>query len=627
MNNIFQPDILSHLLYVIVLYSVLCFVGIYVTKMLKIGHRNAIVSNFFDTSFSLLFIVTIYALIKTHFQSIYIISLLIFFVLLILSRKTERIDTPIYSQKLRVYFYNLIFLVFIYGISYYFFYIHTHASIIGDNSFYANLSYKINQLGIESHNFDWTKESHPVPYHYTEAWFTSLSMSIFNTKALPSFYLFFIPIFFTSIFQGASALVDILSEKLNIKLFNWCFIIGLLILIIQSIDIPFIEKPIFKTNYDIGSLFSNYKLSVIYLLFLLSASFILLERYIYAYWCILSLISFYPTISVAILSGLGCIFLLLFIQKKISIKQFILLCIPLIILPAIFLLFYYINAEGSSSGEARISIFKTFPTMPRVFFSLILTGLLPSLILYKIFLRTDFRNKIIPLFYFSVFFIIGVISTLIIIPFYIKKDMDGIQLLHNFVSPFITITFFIIISYSLLRLKKLALATTLLIGIYILLLIGYPSVFFNMIRTERVEYSYDGDYYQKIIKNTDINANVGFYRDYNVKNLFPLKPFLVLPDTRLLHFRDNYLPLSLNPHTIAKDSDPRFYHKNDFAFIRFMENSSMKNIDQITLQFIKEYNIKYIIKEKGAEMPDIINTITKQKIKNRINQNEFIILK
>ena len=632
--NIFAPDILSNLSFVMLMYLGISLLGALVSYTIKINHSNAIVSNFIENTIGVMFLVSAYAIFKTNFKSIFFLGLLFFIALYLTNRKKENssITRDFFLEKLKIFLINTSALVFFFGLSYYFFYIYSNALVFGDNHFYANVAYSLYTHGVENINLDWTQHTHSVrPYHYTEAWFSALSIDIFGVNPLIAFYLFFIPIFFTIIYQGAVSVIFLLYKTYNntSESYVYFFILASFIFIIQNIDIPF-SGGFFIKKFHIPSIFFNFKLSIVYIIFLISFVFVLLKEYCLSYWFLLSLICFYPTLSPSVSSGISCVLLWLFFEKKISLKKLFVLAMPVFLYVLLFIGFYGLFGEQSKSEGARISAWASLKSEISLVSNIIFYGILPSFILYRIVFRINFiKTKIWYSKYILVFFIGGLGSTLVIFPLYIKKDMDGIQLIYNFLLPLTGIIFFIMLTYGLLSKKAYpkVLYSILFFGLFIGLQANFPSVLFNMKKSEDYEYSYDKNYFNLIKNHVSKNSKIGFYRNYIHKNPFAMKAFLFFPNNRISHFTNQYLPLSLSSHTIPSNTDPRFYRPDDFAFNRFIKNNPDKNIDSLTLHFIRLHKIKYIIKENGSTTPKIIDQLTHKKLINSINKNEFIILK
>ena len=105
-----------------------------------------------------------------------------------------------------------------------------------------------------------------------------------------------------------------------------------------------------------------------------------------------------------------------------------------------------------------------------------------------------------------------------------------------------------------------------------------------------------------------------------------LKPFLFVPDNRIIHFKNDYVPISLSVVDMSDDVDVRYANKNDFAFYNYtIENGALSN-DSLYLKFIQNNNIRFIIVEKHAKLPDILRSKVASEITNDINGNVFYVL-
>ena len=122
--NIFAPDILSNLSFVMLMYLSISILGAIVSYTIKINHSNAIVSNFIENTIGVMFLVSAYAIFKTNFKSIFFLGLLFFIALYLTNRKKENLSLTrdFFLEKLKIFLMNASVLVFFFGLSYYFFY-------------------------------------------------------------------------------------------------------------------------------------------------------------------------------------------------------------------------------------------------------------------------------------------------------------------------------------------------------------------------------------------------------------------------------------------------------------------------------------------------------------------------
>ena len=105
-----------------------------------------------------------------------------------------------------------------------------------------------------------------------------------------------------------------------------------------------------------------------------------------------------------------------------------------------------------------------------------------------------------------------------------------------------------------------------------------------------------------------------------------LKPFLFVPDNRIIHFKNDYVPISLSINDMPDNVDLRYANKNKFAFYNFaIENNVLPN-DSLYLKFIHNKNIRFIIVEKNAKLPDILRSKVTSEKTNDINDNVFYVL-
>ena len=360
--NLFEVPYLKYFVFATIAYILIYYLGHIFNSLIQLKANTKYVSLFFKQTFGIIIIVTAYSLIRTGFNSINYISLVVLITILLYQKRRLETQMFISNFELKPILINFVVLFFLFSFSYYLFYIYMNAAVYGDNQFYANIANSLIQKGIEStKNIDWTSNNLAAsPYHYTEAWFVAFFSQMFNINPLSVFYLFFIPIFGSVIYQGGIALAQQFIVKLGKSFPLYIYIIsGFLFLFIQNISIPFFKIDSLPTYFYLGSWFHNPKLSIIYIIFLSIAILILHHNYKIAFAFILLLIPLYSPIVLPVISGIILTLSYLYFIKNISIKIYLMYMSLTILTLLGFLLFYYFQLHFSiSSSNYLINIFK-----------------------------------------------------------------------------------------------------------------------------------------------------------------------------------------------------------------------------------------------------------------------------
>ena len=641
MSNLYSPIFFGTFLQIAFLFVLIYLLGHVALSFFRIKPQNDNVSLFTKLFVGLVFGVTSYAIIKTQFNTIQIISLVIGGYFLLSSKKNSFREI---KQKLFIVEYKqvlcLIFLLFgFYFLAYYQYYISSKGEVFGDFHFYSSVAYVLKTTGVETNNLDWTLSSlSPTPYHYFTHWFVALSSFIFSNTTLLSFYLFFVPIFGTIIFQGALSIACLVLDNKNKYTYILCFVLGFLFLILQNIYIPFIEIP-FLIPW-IGSWFYNIKLSIVFILFAMIVIALIKKEYKVAFALNLLSIPLYSTLAPAVLSGSFFLLTYLVLKKQIIPKHYWLHIATLVGIAVFYGLFYWLQRNDiSSSGQGIMSITPsgllshTFLTA-RGFARLFVFGLMPTAVLFLcLFLykkKIDFKNlrKTISNNFICLFiYIASALFTLFLfIPVFFYFNHDAFQLLINFIDPiFIFVVFVLILKFIKITAYKM-LFTLCITIFYIGLFINNPSIDFYMRNVSMYEFSADDEYFENISLAIKQNpeARFAYFRNYENRHLMEFKPFLFVPDNGIAHFTSSYIPMGLSVFEIPDTIDTRYVRRDQFAFYRYAKNT--ENLSKKMLSFIRLHNIKFVIIEYGATYPQEIIKHSYTIFVNRKNQNRFVVL-
>lgn len=630
----------EYLFYSIISFVIIYFTGNYTLKILKINTKISSFNFFLKVLFGIIVTVTLYSLFQTQGNSVNYIAFILLTCIYFLNKYKK--EEPIFMQG-KKYLY-LIISISILSISYlamyYFFVVKSNLAVFGDNHFYSLLAHNLNTYGIESDQMDWTKPVYTNSYHYTEQWFTAFFAKIYSINTLYSYYFIYTPIFITLIIFGALSLFEFINfKKYHIIL---GIIASLLFIFIQIFDNPFNSKTILAHLFYVGYPLFNIKYILVYVIFISSIIFLKLKNYNLAFCMVLFVVPLYPTILPSLMTGLFFMFFYLFVQKIINKKDLIIFLSSIFLITLLYILFYYFQKKHPNipwNKEMWEQFYDSFYKISKLFIVLIF-GLIGFLIIYFYTIKKIKTNNQTEKFhyYFNnytlinsafIFIVSGCLIVFIIFPVVNTLTHDSFQLLSIFIIPIYTISVFLII-LLLIKHKNTIQKYSIVLGIFlyfILLTIKNPSYSLNMYAHPYLEMDCDNNYYKKIqlLTAKDNNPRFAYYRKYNKEMAFYLKTYLFMPDNRIVHFHNNYMPLCLNPDEMPIDIDYRFGNKNEHAFYRFYLNEKdKKSKELITLNFLKKHQIEYIILENNYLCPEFLEPFIIEKYKNKYNKNIFL---
>ena len=641
MTNLYSPVFFGTFLQVFFLFVIIYLLGHTLLSFFRTKPDNNSVSLFLKLFVGIISGVTLYALVKTHLCTIFLITLVIggYFAFKTEKNSLKEIKQKLFNVEYKQFLCLIILLFGFYTLLYYQYYIPTNGGLFGDFHFYSNVAYMLNTTGVETTNMDWTLSSSPSPYHYFEVWFIALSSFIFSNTTLLSYYLFFVPILALIVFQGALSIACLVLDDKNRYTYLLCCILGLLFLIIQNVDIPFVDKLFLRKYFGVGCWVYNMKLSIVFILFQAIIIALIKKEYQIAFVLNLLFVPLYSPLAPAILSGLFLLLSYLALKKQFISKHYWLYGATLAAIVIFYGLFYLLQknnipSDGQNTflitSELLPNVFKAI----RVFVKLIFFCVLPAAVLFFMLFslykkKVDFKGLIDNSFICLSIYIAGALFILMLfIPVYLLFDHDAFQLLDNFVAPvFVCVCFWVILKFVNVVINYKMLFGLCIAIFYVGLFFNNPSVALYMKIENSLEIDTDNEYFENISQKIKESPKYKFayFRNYENKDLMEIKPFLFMPDNRIAHFTSDYIPLCLSVFELPDDTDTRYGDKNNFAFYRFAKNKD--NLTGKMLSFIEENNIKFIIIEQNAVYPQEIIQKSDTVFENIKNKNKFVVLK
>ncbi len=610
--------------------------GKFLLKTLKISFDRKTTNYFSFILVGAIFTISVYAVIKTYLATVMLLVILFFLGMYFSKQKNDSIPKQSKNYTFVVPFFLVLLACF--TVLFYLTYYYSNAHVFGDNLFYANVAQSLIDTGVESNNIDWTlAEKTPVPYHYFEAWFIALFTEIFKLNTIAVYSLIYVPFGLSMLFLGSYSIAATVLKSTKVKTFH-LVLLAVLYWFIQIFDVPFSSSTPLLNYFFIGSAIYHIKYAIVYLIFMICFLLILEKKYLTAFWFCTMLVPLYSTIAPAVLTGLFVLLLYLFVKRQIIFRKFIWLNAILFSTAAYYALFYYLQKSNETNQSFNFAKFtESFAKLSKIFGFLALLLLMAVVVYYFWFKKTRFLNKFYPtyLFYaksFLLFMLGAFLAIFLIFPVVNAVSHDAFQLLSNFLTPIYSLVVFVGILY-LVKSKSSQFITISSLGFLIYFVLLFPknkafSINYSPLPEE--EKAIDFAYYQFIKKNIHPDSRFAYFRNYEDKSIMYAKPFLFLPDSRIAHFTNHYIPLGLSVFDLPKNKDSRYVQPESFAFYTFVENQkknkNFKDLNQSALDFILQQKINCIIVEKGVNRSLCVDSLVKLSVENQFDKNKFFMI-
>jgi hypothetical protein len=486
-----------------------------------------------------------------------------------------------------------------------------------DYSFYATLSYKLANVGIESvnpHLSNFLQDS-PSFYHYFELWFSALIYKIFGVSTMYAFLLVVCPVFVASTCLGALQLAKRLLQK-NLLI---SFLISLAVLFVATFPLTIKSFSLNLFQDPTGTLILT-KLGIVYVMvmwFFLQYKRENWEKNLLPF-AFLSLL-YSPTMPAIIVASL--IFItILYLLKNIDLRQFgrliLLFLIPALYIPAFYALTSkaqpvevfdsYLKNEGLAfylkemylNGDGIQTFIRTFIKS----FLNITLSLLPWAVLFLLFI--DWKNLLKRhkelLLLLGLFFIVGLTGANLIF-----MQENAIQLYANLNNTAIALSIFLAILLLLKKWNKL---------IYPLIILNLLGFYFSYDAITKRSSPADKVFYNEIREELEgKNYTVAYIRDSLDYRQFDYQYQLwqksinyTVPYPEIRRFSSSYTPVCLSIFDISVET-PRevLYAASDIVsspFYHFVYKEKLNNnITFAREKFLRENKIDYLIINKDNE--------------------------
>lgn len=567
-------------------------------------------SNIIERTFNYLItgfvsVVSIFAIIITRGDSVFLLALFIIALYFLYRKKSEHKNKLTFTKN------ELITLVSVYALflslfvfSYYLFFVRGGGNLFEDFMFYANASKVLSASHIESTSL-FVKQVSPNMYHYGELWFNSLWANLFAANHLHVLVLVTNSYLCSLIILAAISLVQ---HYLKSKL-----IIAILLAIILLIFNPIIT---FTVSYQLP-IATHPKFFVIAIFTLFTVlQFVKGEKFL-SFCILLLLILFNSLLTPGILSGLFFFAIIHKIRKNgLTFNSFVnkYTIFPIFIL-MFFVVFYglrgYLSDNHIEAKPIRGDVIYTLKAVARGLFYTVVR-VIPAVLALWFLQRRKKQNTTI---YFDMIITatIGGIFSAIAGGIFSNYHIDGQQISTNYNGVVIGIVIFTCLLFLLsktdIRIVWIVSITLLIINSFVL-----STDIYVKSNTTKPEI----EFYKQLQNQFKQNhpTNFGYIRNYEleqninspysrIRMILPLKKLaLILPD-------GYYVPYCLSVFEIPENTVPKFDERKDAYLWKFVDNEKLsgefKTTEIAITDFIKEKKINYIVVEKQALTPNYLS--------------------
>lgn len=638
--------------YLLIYYTSFLFLGLVcylagyliLLKLLRVKQNNTYLNIALCLLLGKILFLTTTAFIVSRFQTLYLV-LIIIAVFLYYSRSknvVQQNNTIQYNKFLSVFLVaSLIF--------FFRFYFLAQSNFLGypDRDFfvYAYNSNYLLDVGKENASLDYinTEGLGATPYHYFELWTTVGIKAIFQLNPLYSLLLIVYSLGTTLVYISLRAFIDILAQKLDKSLKNYQKdFFALLSLFVSGFFLKLYTQVDFMANAGIfaQSVFAiNQKFYYIYIFILLSLVFFLKNAKRTAILLLLCLPIIHISTAFAIIPT---VFLYTSWQvfRKNSKQNWINVCIPILVSLSIVLFYYFasgnveshVSTDVGGLGKKYSTLFEIKTSINIILGTIIQVTLLflPIILLAVVLIYQNFKN----IFIFSNDYILiyCLIPIIALIAWSALHILSGsIQIFTNISSILLNIFSILIFFIAILSAKKYFSLPSLLIWIFMVANNFLQSYEYNFTQQKQQQ-----DYLTSIKKYSKKLSKIGVYllakEDYIgfsfLHNSVPVGKYVMF-------FNHDTYPTSISPHVMPFSNDKLLatYQKEgqvSTPFYQYVEkqkrNKQFVSIEQSQVDFIKAFQVNYLITTKNVVLSEKLQQLVDKKIVDKKSREHFYLL-
>ncbi|MBC7411923.1 MAG: hypothetical protein H7331_05650 [Bacteroidia bacterium] len=521
------------------------------------------------------------------------------------------------TSKNSKYVFTWVFATLIFSLRYSMYSINNTA----DYYYYARLSYKILATGCENTLIHVTNGV--APYHYFELWLNAGISSVLGNNYYLNLMVVTFSLLTLLVWLGLCAIVEILLPHKAIKAILFSFL-GLFItgvFIKYYTYFPYLDTlPVFDFN-----IWAQPKTLIIYVVLIASIIHFIKYKYTTGILLFALLPLVYITTAPSVLSGLVIYMLVDKYVYKEKLNTTILYSVTYVVISVI--LFYIIFAERTNA--ATLNVVELFGSI-KTKINIVVVTLFQMFIYYApllLVLIVDFNwlKKIITGHKFVLLVPIVFVAALLSWALF-PASPDNIQLFTNIAPPFINIFIFIILIYCFNETKKMKIA-------YTLLLIVFMSALAKDKYILNVDFNNSSTTLINRIKNKN-HTSVSLQSRNDFKTIFNKNTNVYFAGNYLTNSYSNAYSINLSVHEIPINSNG-IHAKTEIKLVENTpfysyvanqkKNSTFKTIQRSQLDFITQNNVEYIICDKNYLLPTHIQAIINDSI--MYNNDKFLFIK
>lgn len=506
----------------------------------------------------------------------------------------------------------------------------------GDIIYYANLIDFLLRFGYENSSIDTIYPQGVSPYHYYDIWFGAGIVYLLNLNTALVLELIVYTIGPFLIWLGViSAYSHLKSIKYIDILFSFFGVIAIGIYFNCYTHIAFMNNiGVYATN----SLNYN-KLFPIYLFALAFLNFYFCKRYVEAIICAVCIPFVFISAAIGIFSGL----FLYLLYSKAFLKRKIILEMIILLFSALFIYLFYklqpaIETHVSTNFSSMFQeILKPsyLKTIVNIFGG---TTIQFGLIFSAYILLYILNNKPEDIFksYFELILLAVLIYVITLLAWGVLHNYTSIVQVFSNISVVVFNLLATFIVLDVVKQEKFKKPINVILMIFIVC--SCIMITKNNLAT-RFLYSYDNKYLEEIEQSSgSLNKNGAFIytvKDYKNSRFSYIANF-AKPGSYLIYSQNKTFPLSISPfsYPLSDDDDIRereLASLKTTPFWKYVEHQkqmhTFKCIPESQAEFIKKYNINYLICTKEVVLPPQLSDKIKKEIIDMNTGERFYLLK
>lgn len=608
-------------LILITTFYVVYFIGNLISKGFGFSVNN---DTFFNKMMlGILLLISIYALVKSNFKSVFFLALLIgvYFLYKKLSFDYNTFKVKLFSKMNFGFFFMPIVLLVFYLIQLHCFidFNTLELKLLNDDyAFYSRLAMYLQETGNENNVFSYF--IHPsgdvLPFHYADVWFVALIREFTKLHSQHILILVVYPLFYSVVYLGALDLLAILRQKNNQSLKKIDHLLSLMIITIgfwsflYPSNIDFLAMDIWASN-----LIQLNKLVVVYMFGILILKGIINEEYFSVSISASLLVVCYVSIAPALFLSLGFYYIYLFSFRDLKLKDTIRLFAPLFFTAIFFLVFYSVFGAKSPTALENDSLLSQIFDLNyvRTFVNVIGKMSIQVIIISSpylallFFTRKNLSIEVRRLFFF-LFIILG--CSLFVWAF-LWKMHDSVQLYSNLILPMANLSLFYFLAYILITdFGKI-------IKLFVFLIIGISSVTYFYTSVYEDSYLYQDQKLSEKKKILGEDKTFAFFKEDNeYKTRFDrIENVYVGQSRNLSKIYDplQIICLSIDKIPVNNIEESKFAKSLEFStyYDELKKDTIDLTIKEAKQKFLDDFKIDYLLISNKRELPSEYSEIYK----------------